>query len=121
MQPRSSVIKRTGVFLVSATVTCAFIINLCALVYRCGCRSFWAGAADACNIHSAHEHHCPWCSIGMDGFAAIALIIVAVQAALSFGSYRWGILARLVASLAAFPVVGSAIAVVLGWSQGYWK
>lgn len=121
MRPRSYVTKRFGIFLVSATVTCTFIINLCALVYRCGCRSFWAGAADACNIHRAHEHHCPWCSIGTEGFAAVALSIVAVQAAISFSSHRWGNMARLFASLAAFPVAGSAIAVFLGWSHGYWK
>jgi len=114
-------IKQAAVFLVSAAITCAFIINFCALIYRCGCRSFWAGAADECNIHSYKMHHCPWCSIGAGGFAAIVLCIVAVQAGLSFGRHRWGIAARLLSSLIAFPVAGSAIAVALGLWQGYWK
>lgn len=114
-------IKRAAVFLISAAVTCVFIINFCALIYQCGCHSFWAGAADECNIHSYESHHCPWCSIGTEGFAAVALAIVAVQAALSFGPHRFGIAARLLSSLIAFPIVGAAIAIALGWWQGYWK
>ena len=113
--------KRAAVFLISAAITCVFIINFCALIYRCGCHSFWAGAADECNIHSHESHHCPWCSIGTEGFAAVALAIVAVQAALSFGPHRWGIAARLLSSLIAFPIVGAAIAIALGWWQGYWN
>jgi hypothetical protein len=115
------VIKRTAVFLISAAITCAFIINFCALIYSCGCHSFWAGAAVDCNIHDHESRHCPWCSIGTGGFAVVALSIVAVQAAFSFGPQPWGIAARLAASLIAFPVAGSAIAIALGWWQGYWK
>ncbi len=113
--------KRTAVFLVSAAITCVFVINFCALIYRCGCHSFWAGAADECNIHSYEMHHCPWCSIGAEGFAAVVLAIVAVQAALSFGPHRFAIAARLLSSLIAFPVSGAAIALALGLLQGYWK
>ena len=114
-------IKRAAVFLFSAAITCAFVINLCALIYRCGCHSLWAGAAEVCNIHSLGAHHCPWCSIETKGFTAIVLAIVAVQAALSFGPRRWGLSLRLLSSLIAFPVAGSAIAIGLGWWQGYWK
>ena len=114
-------IKRTAIFLFSATLTSVFIINFCALIYRCGCHSFWAGAAEECNIHSFESHHCPWCSIGTNGFIAVVLGIVAVQAALSFGPHRGGLMARLLSSLIAFPVAGSVIAVALGLWQGYWK
>ena len=107
--------------MISAVITCVFVINFCALIYRCGCHSFWAGAADECNIHNSEMHHCPWCSIGTEGFAAIVLTIVAVQAALSFGPYGGGIAARLLSSLLAFPLAGSAIAVAMGIWQGYWK
>ena len=62
---------------------------------------------------------CPFRSIGTEGFAAVSLSIVAVQAAISFSSHRWGNMARLFASLAAFPVAGSAIAVFLGY-EGLW-
>jgi ABC-type Fe3+ transport system permease subunit len=115
------VIKRWAVFLVSAAITCVFIINFCALIYACGCRSFWAGAAEDCNIHDHEAHHCPWCSIGTGGFVAVASGIVALQAALSFGPHPWGIAARFLASLIAFPVAGSVIAIALGLWQGYWK
>jgi hypothetical protein len=115
------VIKKAAVFLFTAAITCVFIINFCALIYRCGCHSFWAGAADECNIHDHEARHCPWCSVGTEGFAAVALSIVAVQAALCFAPYPRGLTARLLSSLIAFPLAGSAIAVVLGWWQGYWK
>ena len=114
-------IKKIAVFLISAAITCMFIINFCALIYSCGCHSFWAGAAEHCNIHMAGAHHCPWCGIGTSGFYAVQLGIVAVQAAVSFGPAPSNIFARLLASLIAFPIAGAAIAVALGLWQGYWK
>ncbi|MEO8128843.1 MAG: hypothetical protein ABI822_17195 [Bryobacteraceae bacterium] len=114
-------IKRVAIFLVSAALTSVFIINFCALIYQCGCHSFWAGAADECNIHSFESHHCPWCSIGTEGFVAVVAGIVAVQAALTFGPFRMSPIRRLLSSLIAFPVAGSVIAVALGLWQGYWK
>src|SRR4051812_19218336 len=97
--PRWRVIKKIAVFFISAAVTCTFIINFCALIYNCGCHSFWADAADHCNIHMADMHHCPWCSIGTEGFAAVVAGIVALQATISFARLPIGIAARLVSSL----------------------
>jgi hypothetical protein len=119
------VLRRAGVFAISAFVTCAFIINLCALVYGCGCHSWWNGAADSCNIHDEGAHHCPWCSIGTVGFYSVEAGILAVQALLSFGPWPRGISCnmalRLLASLAAFPITGLVIGIVLGVRSGYWS
>ena len=119
------VLKRAAVFVISAGVTCAFIINLCALVYGCGCHSWWNGAADSCNIHDEEAHHCPWCSIGAVGFYSVEAAILAIQAVLSFGPWPRSIARnmalRLLASLAAFPIVGSLIGIALGLHSGYWN
>jgi hypothetical protein len=60
-------ISRFSPFAISFTLTSLFFINLCNLIFRCGCRSLWAGAAVACNIHAQQRHHCPWCSHGTGG------------------------------------------------------
>ena len=36
----------------AAAFTSVFFIDFCNLVYQCGCRSLWAGADAACNIHT---------------------------------------------------------------------
>jgi hypothetical protein len=114
------VLKRAAVFAISAAVTCTFIINLCALVYGCGCHSWWNGAAESCNIHDEEAHHCPWCSIGTVGFYSVEAGILAIQAQLSFGPWPRSIALRLLATLAAFPIAGSLIGLVLGLYSGYW-
>ncbi len=113
-------LKQAAVFAVSAVITGVFFINLCALVYGCGCHTWWNGAADSCNIHDEEAHHCPWCSIGTAGFYSIEGGIIAIQALLSFGPWPRGIAFRLLASLAAFPIAGSAAGVALGLYSGYW-
>jgi hypothetical protein len=115
------VLKRTAVFAISAAITCAFIINLCALVYGCGCHSWWNGAAESCNIHDEEAHHCPWCSIGTVGLYSVEAGILAIQALLSFGPGSRNLAIRLLASVAAFPIVGSIIGIVLGLRSGYWS
>lgn len=112
--------KRGLVFALGAGLTCAFIIDLCNLFYRCGCRSWWSGAAEACNVHMAGVKHCPWCTIGTGGFAAVVAGIVAAQAWLTFGFPSWRWTRRIVAVAAALPVAGALAAVVLGLWQGYW-
>ncbi len=113
---------RSGVpVLVAAlAVTGVFIINLCDWIYDCGCRSWWAGAVDYCNIHDPNSRHCPWCSVGNLGFAAVFLGIAVPQAVLSFFPRRWKWPWRLLAALAAFPVAGWAIGLAMGWWMGYW-
>lgn len=104
----------------AAALTSLFLINLCHAVYRCGCRSLWAGAAAHCNIHTLGSRHCPWCSIGTAGFGAVFGVILGSQLALSFWPSRWRWRTRLIASLLAFPAAGGLIALVAGWISGYW-
>jgi len=108
------------VFLISGGITSLFIIDLCNAIYRCGCRSLWAGASRYCNIHMAGMKHCPWCTIGTSGFALILALILGPQLALSFWPSRWPFPARLAVATLAFPAAGALVAVVAGWLAGYW-
>jgi hypothetical protein len=109
------------IFLLSFGVTATFIINLCSSAFGCGCRSWWAGAAQHCNIHTAGVKHCPWCSYGNAGFLCALALILAPQFAISFwpGTPAWKY--RLLLSLAAFPVFGALVALVYGLISGYWR
>jgi len=53
---------------------------LCATLFRCGCTWPWAGAAAACNVHTAvhagtRNAKCPWCDVMNNGMAGFALLI----------------------------------------------
>ena len=111
----------TIVFAAAATVTSLLFINLCATIFRCGCRSLWSGADAHCNIHLSAAHHCPWCAAGTVGSAIPWVLMVAVQAAISFSPRQWRAGVRLGAALAAFPLVGIPIAMAYGLAAGYWK
>ena len=96
-------------------------INFCNLVYQCGCRSLWNGAAVSCNIHQAGVPHCPWCIHGgLWGYATFGLIVVA-QAWIAFRNAGPGFLPRLGLALLAFPLLGCAMALLAGWWTGYWS
>ena len=94
-------------------------IDVCDLVFDCGCRSLWAGAASLCNIHNQIPPHCPWCErpfvFGGSAFAAAA----GAQAALVFGAARLGLAARFALALLAFPVVGALVGIAQAWWSGY--
>ena len=109
------------VFLAGAGITAIFLINLCDLIFDCNCHSWWAGAVAQCNIHEHGSRHCPWCSVGTSGFAAIYLGIVIPQAWLSLHPRRWSWPFRLGATLLAFPIVGLLIGIAMGWWMGYWE
>jgi hypothetical protein len=112
---------RLGIFFAAAIVTSVLFINFCNLVYQCGCESVWAGAAEHCNIHNPQSRHCPWCTIGTVGAAAIYACIVAAQAVVAF---RWpgiGFWPRAIFALLAFPVTGAVLALLTGLAQGYWR
>ena len=111
---------RLAVFAAAATAASLFFIDFCNLVFQCGCRSLWAGAADHCNIHMAGAPHCPWCSSAVLGDTAFAAILVA-QAVVAFWPGSWSWMMRLLAAIAAFPIVGAVAAVISGWMSGYWR
>ena len=109
-----------GVFLVAAGITSVFFIDFCSLVYQCGCRSLWAGAATHCNIHLEGVRHCPWCAAGVLGQAAVYGGIVGAQGFISFRLPQIKLFSRSALAAAAFPVVGGMFALVFGFAHGYW-
>jgi len=101
---------------VAAVVTSLAFLSFCDLVYQCGCKPVWAGAAESCNIHVPGVRHCPWCYLG--GTIPYGSILLA-QALISF----WSVLPlgwRLLLALSAFPIVGGLVAILFGWISGYW-
>lgn len=105
----------------AAAVTCAFYMDLCSLIFRCGCEHMW-GARDAhCNMHSLTGRHCPWCSIGQAGYGILFGGVVLAQLVLGIFPRRWSWEKRLATALAAFPVLGCVEGVTLGWITGYWN
>jgi hypothetical protein len=112
-----------GIFLIAAAVTSIFFINFCATVFQCGCQSLWGEAAQFCNIHHARAHGgkgCPWCTFGNTGYAAVYGSMLAAQAGCAFLTrLDWPY--RLAVTLAAFPLTGAILALVLGIMTGYWN
>lgn len=112
---------RTLLFVVVAALSLVLLVDLCDLIYDCGCRSLWEGAARACNIHQPGKPDCPWCSTGIWGLVVPAGAIVAAQALalLAPGRARTGV--RLLLALALFPVAGGVVGVLFGLATGYWR
>jgi len=104
-------------------VSSIFFIDVCGLVFGCGCRSLWAGAAVACNIHHAAGPHCPWCAhpaAGAVAFAAIAL----VQGLILFGPAPQrapGLPRRFALALLSFPVTAGLVGTIQGILWDYWS
>jgi len=117
---RASSFLRFSPFLVSFAITCAFFINFCAWIFQCGCRSLWAGADLACNIHAAHGRHCPWCSHGYAGYAIVMALLCAPQLAVTLFT-RWNWPVRAILAVAMFPVSGLLVALAFGRLDAYWR
>jgi len=111
----------TLIMMVALAASWILALDLCQLVFQCGCTHLWAGGAARCNIHMANGRHCPWCSVGEGGYALIYLGIALPQAWFSFRPRSWMWPLRLVAALLAFPVFGTVEAVALGLATGYWR
>jgi hypothetical protein len=109
------------IFLLGAAVTSLLLIDFCNFVYACGCTHLWAGADAHCNIHNAQPPHCPWCSIGTEGFVVVYLTILGAQFAALRLSFDFGWLVRALLVLAAFPASAGVLALVVGWWKGYWN
>jgi len=113
--------RQSLTFAFAAIPTAAFSINFCAWIFRCGCRSFWAGASASCNIHMQGAKHCPWCIYDGQGFRVAFVLILATQAAITFLPGRLGGMYRLALALAVFPLIGALVAVIYGWVSHYWS
>jgi hypothetical protein len=115
--------SRGAKFCAAALVTSVFFINFinfCNWIYRCGCRSLWAGADTHCNVHRAGVRGCPFCAHGTSGYAFVLALILIPQFIVSWWPRQMGWLARLILTLLVFPAMGLIAAVVLGWADAYW-
>jgi len=115
-----SLVTKLAILGFASTLTAVFIINLCAIVFQCGCASLWNGAAAHCNIHMTAGRHCPWCTNGSFGYKLALGVIIAAQLAVSFWPHSMRTRTRLAAALLAFPALGVVIAVFYGIAAGYW-
>jgi hypothetical protein len=107
-------------FAVSFATTCLFFINVCDLIFDCGCRSLWAGADAMCNVHLANMRHCPICSRGISGYAVVMTAVTVPQLVASVW-LSWNPIARTVICLLIFPAAMLAVGGVLGIYDGYWQ
>jgi hypothetical protein len=112
-------IDRLLPFAVSFAVTCVFFIDVCAWIFDCGCHSLWAGADALCNIHTPDSRHCPFCSHGPAGYAAVMAAVSVPQFALSAWT-RWSRTTRMMLCLLLFPAMMGAVGVLLGAYEAYW-
>lgn len=112
---------RAAIFAGGATVALALFLDFCDLVYGCGCRSWWNGAAEACNIHAPAPPHCPWCATGKLGLYVPVGAILLAQAIAVFWPPRLAWPWRGLLVLALFPLVGGGVALVFGLVTGYWR
>jgi hypothetical protein len=99
--------KRALVFLPVAGLSLLGLINLCNMLFRCGCQSWWGGADRLCNIHVAEAAHCPWCSYGWWGFLVPLAAVWLAQAGVVFVPSRLSWAGRLLLGLVCFPAVGA--------------
>jgi hypothetical protein len=101
-------------------VSSIFFVDVCGLVFGCGCRSLWAGASADCNVHNAAGPHCPWCAhplaAGGSAFASTAI----VQALILFRPGRAGLPLRFALTLLSFPVTAGLAGAVQGFLWDYW-
>ena len=123
MQPGPGVVVavRVALLALGATVVSVAFLDFCDLVYDCGCRASWAGAADACNVHDPDPPHCPWCATGWVGAWVPYGTIVLVQGVAALWPGRLGLAYRALLVLLAFPLVGGLNGLVFGWVMGYWS
>lgn len=118
---------RLVVFAAAAGAASLLFLDFCDLFYDCGCVSLWAGGAAHCNIQTPGPPDCPYCAHPRVAYGALFGTIV-VQGFVAFrpgrgdgsGGRGRGLLARLVGSFLAIPLVIGAVAGVLGLVTGYW-
>ena len=134
------------VFAATAAAGALFFLDLCDLIYGCGCVAWWEGAANHCNIQVPGPPDCPFCarpavSAGayFAGVGAQAVVLLRspppglapppgggapppppARGGGGGGRGRAGLAGRALAALAAFGGVIAAIGVALGLVVGYW-
>jgi hypothetical protein len=114
------VLSKWSPIALALVVDCVFFINICSVIFQCGCKSLWAGADMACNIHMAHGKHCPFCAHGWQGQALVMAAIIAPQVLISLRA-PWTWFLRTMVALALFPTVEGVVALAYGLADGYWS
>ena len=97
-----------------------FFLQLCDLIYDCGCRALWNGAADGCNVHAPEPPHCPWCATGLWGSLVPVGLMLSTQAACLLTARR-RLAPRIALAAACFPLAGGVAGLAFGWWTGYWS
>ena len=110
--------KEAGLLAGAWAVPLAFLYNFCDFVFRCGCVSAWAGAADRCNVHDAAAPHCPWCSHPA-GIAGLLVLLLALDTLVFLGLRTRPALLRVFAGAAAFFLAGAAAGLGFALAYGY--
>ena len=113
--------RKALVFAAAVAVSAVFFVDVCGLVYQCGCRPLWAGAAAHCNIHDPVSRHCPWCSFGAAGGAAVYAAVAGAQGLAVYLPRDIGLLARFGYAIAAFLAAAGLLGAGLGIATGYWR
>lgn len=117
--PPRAIVDQLMPFGISFAATCAFFIDLCALIFSCGCHSLWAGADAMCNVHVPGPPDCPFCARGVLGYAAVMTTVSAPQAIVSAWA-PWRRRTRVLACLLLLPIAMLIVGWVAGVSDGYW-
>ncbi|HVS14122.1 MAG TPA: hypothetical protein VMV46_09370 [Thermoanaerobaculia bacterium] len=112
-------IARAGALAVCAGLAALFFLDLCDLIFDCGCRSLWAGAADHCNVHDPTTPSCPWCVTGRWGTWLPLGVIWAGQAAALLWPGRLSLPWRVALAAVAFFALGGAVGLGFGLATGY--
>jgi hypothetical protein len=118
---RQAIAVRAAIAVIAVTITTVFFIDLCAVIYQCGCRSLWAGAADMCNIHIPGARHCPFCAHGAGWYRTVLGLVLIPQLVVCWWPTRWEWPSRLILTMLVFPVATVLLAVALGIADGYWR
>jgi uncharacterized protein DUF547 len=101
---------RCMALLTGAAVELILILPFCGMLFHCGCRVLWAGAARQCNIHYASSSHCPLCSGGNATFYGYFMVLIFGIQGLVFSVVRTRKVVPLLAVLlAAFFATGAGI------------
>jgi MFS family permease len=117
--PAGALVDRFVPFAVSFAATCLFFIDVCALIFSCGCHSLWAGADAMCNVHVAGPPDCPFCARGVVGYGIVMAAVSAPQAIVSMWA-PWRRRTRLLLCVALFPAAMAIVGAIAGISDGYW-
>ena len=97
-----------------------FFLNVCHLIFDCGCVSLWNGGAQFCNIQTAGPPDCPFCAQPDIAYGALyATFLVQGAAVFVPGSLSLGL--RTILGFALFPLVVGGTGIVLGLQVGYWN